>query len=439
MRSRVVIVGGGFAGYHAAKRLTKRMTPEEIEIVLVNPTDYFLYLPLLPEVAAGILDPRPVSVSLPATLPNVRLVLGEVTEIDPDRQELTYRDPEDNTGSLNFDRLVLAAGSVNKLLPIPGLASHGHGFRGMPEALYFRDHVTRQVELAAETADEKERDARCTFVVVGAGYTGTEVAAQGIRFTRILAQRHPQLRDQRMRWLLLDIAPRVLPELDSRLSRTADKVLRQRGVEVLPKSSIDEATESGVTLSTGEFVATRSLIWCVGVRPDPLVDSLGLETRRGRLVVDDSLNVPGCPHVYACGDAAAVPDPNRPGSLTPMTAQHAVRQGKLAARNVAASLGHGTPSRYRHRDLGFLVDLGGSKAAANPLHIPLSGLVANAITRAFHLYSIPANRLRIAIEWMMGALTTRQSVQLGLVRSETVPLDTASPEIPHVRSASHSR
>jgi NADH:ubiquinone reductase (H+-translocating) len=439
-RRRVVIVGGGFAGYHAAKRLAKEMTPEEAEIILVNPTDYFLYLPLLPEVASGILDPRPISISLPATLPSVRLVLGEVTAIDPAAQELIYCSPEGRTGSLSFDRLVLAAGSVNKLLPIPGLASHGHGFRGMPEALYFRDHVTRQVELAAATTDQEERDARCTFVVVGAGYTGTEVAAHGVQFTRILARRHPQLRDQTMRWMLLDIAPRVLPELDIRLSRTADKVLRERGVDVRTETSIDEAAEAGVTLSTGEFVPTRSLIWCVGVRPDPLVDSLGLETNRGRLVVDDSLNVPGYPHIYACGDVAAVPDPSRPGALTPMTAQHAARQGKLAARNVAASLGHGTPSRYRHRDLGFLVDLGAGKAAANPLHIPLSGLPAKVLTRGYHLFSMPANRVRIAIEWVLDAIMGRQSVQLGLVRSDSVPLDTASPEIPHRRSGrSHSQ
>ena len=437
-RNRVVIVGGGFAGYHAAKHLAKDMSPEETEIVLINPTDYFLYMPLLPEVASGILDPRAISISLPGTLPSVRVVLGEVTSIDPDSHELVYVDPEDRTRELSFDRLVLAAGSVNKLLPVPGLASHGHGFRGIPEALYFRDHVTRQVELAAATEDQAERDARCTFVVVGAGYTGTEVAAQGVEFTRALAERHPELRDQPLRWMLLDIAPRVLPELDRRLSRTADRVLRERGVEVCTETSIDEATEEGVTLSTGRFVPTHSLIWCVGVRPDPLVDSLGLETEQGRLVVDEELRVPGHPHVFACGDAAAVPNPDRPGELTPMTAQFAVRQGKLAARNVAASLGSGSPSRFRHRDLGFVVDLGSGKAAANPLHIPLSGLPAKAVTRGYHLLAMPANRARVALDWALEAMTTRQTVQLGLVRSGAVPLDTASPEVPHLKQATDS-
>jgi NADH:ubiquinone reductase (H+-translocating) len=403
--------------------------------VLVNPTDYFLYLPLLPEVAAGILDPRRISVSLPGTLPGVRLVLGEVTSIDLAGNELVYTDPEDRTGELSFDRLILATGSVNKLLPIPGVTEHAHGFRGVPEALYLRDHITRQVELAAATQDEDERAARCTFTVVGAGYTGTEIAAQGPDFTAALAARHPELRGQPMRWLLLDVAPRVLPELDRRLSKTAEEVLRERGVEVLMETSVDEAGKDGVTLTTSELVPTRSLVWCVGVRPDPLVSDVGLDTEKGRLVVDATLGVPGLPDVFACGDAAAVPDLTRTGELTAMTAQHAVRQGELAGRNVAASLGYGRQHTYKHHDLGFLVDLGAGRAAANPLGIPLKGWPAKVVTRAYHLLAMPGNRIRTAVDWMLEAVCTRQTVQLGLVRSGAVPLDTGSPEIPHILSA----
>lgn len=433
-RQRIVVVGGGFAGYHTVKNLVASIDQNETEIVLINPTDYFLYLPLLPEVASGILDPRAVSVPLPGAFPGVRFVLGEVTSVDPARQQLSYTDPEDNPGALTFDRIVLAAGSVNKLLPIPGVATHGHGFRGIPEALYFRDHVTRQIELAAAATDQRERDARCTFVVVGAGYTGTEVAAQGPTFTDMLAKRHPELRDQPIRWLLLDVAPRVLPGLDQRLSRTADSVLRRRGVEVMTETSISEAYESGVQLRDGEFVPTRSLVWCVGVRPDPLVESMRLETQQGRLVVNQQLAVPGQPHVFACGDAAAVPDPKNPGQLTPMTAQHAVRQAKFAARNVVASLRGEPLSNYSSRDLGFVVDLGAGQAAANPLHIPMSGLPAKAVTRGYHLMSMPRNRVRVATDWVLDSTTSRQLVQLGLVRSGTVPLDTSSPELPKLRS-----
>ncbi|MGP4044582.1 FAD-dependent oxidoreductase [Streptomyces sp. 2A115] len=430
-RPRVVIVGAGFAGYQTARTLS-RVARNKADIILLNPTDYFLYLPLLPQVAAGVLEPRRVTVSLSGTLPRVRLVLGEADGIDLDAQTVHYSDPEGGAGTLSYDRLVLAAGSVNKLLPIPGVAEHAHGFRGLPEALYLRDHVTRQVELAAAADDPETCSSRCTFVVVGAGYTGTEVAAHGQLFTDALVRKQPLRQGMRPRWLLLDIAPRVLPELHERLSRTADRVLRQRGVDVRTETSVKEATPDGVLLSDGEFIDTRTLVWCVGVRPDPLAEALGLAMERGRLLVEPNLQVPGRPEVFACGDAAAVPDLERPGQYTPMTAQHAWRQGKTAGHNVAASLGVGDRRDYRHRDMGFVVDLGGVKAAANPLGVHLSGPLAGAVTRGYHLAAMPGNRIRVAADWFLDAVLPRQAVQLGLVRSWSVPLDTASPELARV-------
>jgi NADH dehydrogenase len=360
-KPRVLIVGAGFAGYHAAKSLS-RIARGRAEIVLLNPTDYFLYLPLLPEVAAGVLEPTRISVSLTGTLSDVRVVIGEADRIDLDGRRVGYQQPDDGYGELGYDRLVLAVGSVNKLLPIPGVTEHAHGFRGLPEALYLHDHIVRQLELAEATDDADERVARCTFVVVGAGYTGTEVAAHGQLFTDELAAQHPRL-GIRPHWMLLDIADRVLPELDPRMSATARRVLDGRGVEVCLGTSVKEATADGVRLDDGRSVPTRSLIWCVGVRPDPLVDGIGLRTEKGRLLVDEFLGVPGRPEVFACGDAAAVPDLTRPGKVTPMTAQHAERQGKLVADNVAASFGQGRRRPYRHHDLGFAVELGLRDAA----------------------------------------------------------------------------
>ncbi|GHI93648.1 FAD-dependent oxidoreductase [Streptomyces olivaceus] len=430
-RPRIVIVGAGFAGYRTARTLS-RLTRHQADITLLNPTDYFLYLPLLPQVAAGILEPRRVSVSLSGTLPHVRLVLGEADGIDLDGHTVHYTGPEGEEGTLPFDRLVLAAGSVNKLLPVPGVAEHAHGFRGLPEALYLRDHVTRQVELAAAAKDRAECAARCTFVVVGAGYTGTEVAAHGAMHTDAQVRRHPMRTGMRPRWMLLDVAPRVLPEMDERLSRTAERVLRQRGVDVRMGTSVKEATHDGVLLTDGSTVDTRTLVWCVGVRPDPLVESLGLPLERGRLLVDSHLRVPGRPEVFACGDVAAVPDLNQPGQYTPMTAQHAWRHGKVCAQNVAASLGVGRRRAYRHRDMGFVVDLGGAKAAANPLGLPMSGPAAGAVTRGYHLAAMPGNRVRVAADWLLDAVLPRQAVQLGLVRSWSVPLESASPEVARV-------
>ena len=308
-RRRVVIVGGGFAGINAARRLG-RLTKHGVEVVLINPTDYFLYLPLLPEVTAGILDPRRVAVSLRSICPRARLLLGTVDRVDVATRRVEYVDPDGNWRGVGYDRLLVTAGSVNKLLPIPGVAEHAHGYRSVAEALYLRDHVIRQIDLADTTTDQAERDARCTFVVVGAGYTGTEVAAQGQHLTQQLVRHRSGLRDQRIHWLLLDVAPRVLPELSSHLSRAAQKALVRRGVDVRTGTSVVEATSDGVRLSDSEFVPTRSLIWCVGVRPDPLVEQLGMPATRGRLAVDEYLTVPGNPDVFACGDIAAVPRPD---------------------------------------------------------------------------------------------------------------------------------
>ena len=398
---------------------------------MVNPTDYFLYLPLLPEVAAGILDPRAVAAPLAAAGRRVRHVLGAVTDIDTGGRQLTATDPEGNRRTVAYDQLVIALGSVNKLLPIPGVADHAHGFRSLAEAMYLRDHLLRQIELADLSADRAERDSRCTFVVVGAGYTGTEVAAQLQLLSRVAARRRAGLAGQKLRWMLLDLAPRIMPELDPRLSATATKVLSERGIEIRTGTSVEQATADGVQLSDGEFVPTRSLIWCVGVRPDPMVARLGLPLQRGRLTVDEYLTVPGHPEIHACGDAAAVPDLARPGSVTAMTAQHAQRQGTLVADNIASACGLGGRRRpYRHHDLGFVVDLGGVKAAADPLGVRLSGLPAKAVTRGYHLLAMPANRTRIATGWALDAVFPRQLVQLGLVRSGTVPLTAGTPEHP---------
>ena len=238
--------------------------------------------------------------ALPRRLRKTRFVLGTVNHVDWRQKVVSWAGPEGGPARSAYDRLILTAGSVNKLLPIPGVADYAHGFRSIAEALYLRDHIIRQLELAAVAADPAERAARCTFVVVGAGYTGTEVATQGQLLTPARPGM-PGLAGQEIRWMLLDLAPRVLPELDPRLSKTAERVLRRRGVEVMTGDSVAKALDGAVQLTTGDKVATRSLIWCVGVRADPLVDGLDLHTNRGRLVVDEFMAVPGEPSIYACG------------------------------------------------------------------------------------------------------------------------------------------
>ena len=417
-RSRIVIIGAGYAGYHCARHLERRLPRGTAEIVIVSPTDYMPYTSLLPQVGAGTVDPRHIAVSLSATLRRTRHIPGHAVGVDFGNRSLTVAGSDGQRRELGWHRLVLTPGSISRTLPLPGISEQAKGFKNIAEALYLRDHMLGQLELADASDDAAQRQARCTFVVVGAGYTGTEVAAQGLLFTRAALRRYPRIRPDELRWLLVDRAPAVLPELGPRLGDPALRILRRRGVDVRLNTSIEEATGSQVRLSDGTSVPTHTLVWSVGVTPGPLTQALGLETVKGRIVVDEFLTVPGHPDVFAAGDAAAAPDLTRAGQLTAMTAQHAQRQGKAAARNVAATLGRGTRKPYKHRDLGFVVDLGGWQAVANPLHIPISGPLATIITRAYHLYALPANRLRVATDWFNEVIEHRQFVQLGLIPSE---------------------
>ena len=219
----------------------------------------------------------------------------------------------------------------------------------------------------------------------------------------------------------------MLPGLGESLARTADRVLRHRGVDVRTRTSVAEATADAVRLSDG-MIVPHPITHLVRRRPTRTPRrALGLATERGRLVVNEFLEVPGQPDLWACGDVAAVPDLTRPGEITPMTAQHAQRQGKRAAVNIAATFGRGMRRPYKHHDLGFVVDLGGFQAAADPLQVPLSGVPAKAVTRGYHLLSLPGNRVRTATDWLTEAILPRQAVQLGLVRPSDVPLDTEKP------------
>jgi NADH dehydrogenase len=205
------------------------------------------------------------------------------------------------------------------------------------------------------------------------------------------------------------------------------RVLGERGIEIRLGTSIESATDEGLTLSDGTFVPTRTLVWCAGVAASPLISTLGLPLKSGRLVVDEYLSVAGRSEVFAVGDCAAVPDLTRSGEITPPTAQHAVRQGKTAARNIAASLGRGHRRPYRHDDLGLVVDLGGKEAAAKPLGIGLSGVVAKAVTRAYHLYALPSTpqRVRVGLDWSLDAVLPRPLVRLGIGKEEDAPLAAA--------------
>jgi NADH:quinone reductase (non-electrogenic) len=426
-RPTVLVVGSGFAGFHCMRRLEKHLPPDAAELLLASSADYLLYSPLLPNVAAGVVEPRHIAVALHAALRRAKVLVGHVVAVDLARRTATLLHLEGATQELTWDRLVLAPGGVTRTLKIPGVAEHALGMKTLAEATYLRDHVLRELEKADAADDPAHRRACCTFVVVGAGYSGTETAAQMQLVTTRATADYPRVRADDLRWVLIDLAPRVLPELGERLGDDAMEVLRRRGVEVRLGTTVEEATEDKVRLSDGDTIPTHTLVWCTGVTPSPLIQTLGLPTERGRLKVGADLRVAGAEDVFAFGDAAAVPDLTRPGQLTGQTAQHAQRQGKLAARNVAASLGFGKAVPYRHRDLGFAVDLGGFDAVASPFGVALGGLPGLVATRGYHLLALPAagNRIRVSLDWLLDWAMRPQLAQLGFLREDQATMAAA--------------
>jgi NADH dehydrogenase len=423
-RPSVVLVGGGFAGFFAARSLERLLPPDAAELTMISATDHLCYSPLLPEVAAGRLEPRRIAVPLHAGLRRTRVVQATVEHVDFERRSLRFLCPGAADETVRWDRLALTTGSITRTLPTPGLGMHAVGLKSLLEADYVHDHVLRQLEMADATSDPAERRARLTFVAVGAGYAGTEAAAQLQWMTFRQLNRFPRLRHSDLRWVLIDLAPAVLPEMGHRLSRKALDVVRSRGMEVRLETTVTTMDDDGLTLSDGSRLPTRTVLWTVGVTPPPLVGELGLPVSRGRLVVDDHLRLRD--GVWAAGDSAAARDPfSEAGHDYPPTAQNAQRQGVVIGHNIAASLGHGQPRPYRHRDLGLVADLGGTAAVAKPLGLPLTGLPAKVVTKAYHLYALPgaANRLRVAADWALNLVSRPIAAQLGLVDRAAARLD----------------
>ncbi|BBX02320.1 NADH dehydrogenase [Mycolicibacterium moriokaense] len=420
----VVVVGSGFTGFECARQLARKMRRQSkagasVDISIISPVDYMLYTPLLPDVAGGLVDARFVAIPLANALRGVQAIRGRVDEVDFDGHTVTFTDPEERVRTLAWDRLVLTPGSVTRLFDIPGLAEHARGLKSTAEALYLRDHVLEQLELADVDDDPGRRAARRTVVVVGASYSGTELAVQ-LRALADSAARQMGFDASEVKFILLDLAEQVMPEVGEKLGAAAQRVLKSRGIDVRLGVTLAEVHPEHVVLSDGSLIRTHTVAWVTGVTGAPLIEKLGLPTERGRLKVTTELQVPGHPDVFAAGDAAAVPDVTQPGKITPPTAQHATRQGKALARNVAASLGYGKAKPYKHRNMGLVVDLGPRYAVANPLNVQLSGLPAKAVTRAYHIYAIPrfVNRWAVSLAYLTDLFFDRSVVSFGLSTQE---------------------
>ena len=417
----MVIVGSGFTGFECARHLARKLRRHDasVDISIISPVDYMLYTPLLPDVAGGVVDARFVAIPLANALRGVQHLRGRVDGVDFGGHTVTYTDPEERARVLPWDRLVLTPGSVTKLFDVPGLAEHARGLKSTAEALYLRDHVLEQLELADVDDDPGRAAARRTIVVVGASYSGTELVLQ-LRALADSAARQMDFDRAEVKFVLLDLAEQVMPEVGEKLGAAAMRVLKSRGVDVRLGVTLKEVHAEHVVLSDDSLIRTHTVAWVTGVTGAPLIEKLGLPTEKGRLTVGTNLQVPDHPDVFSAGDATAVPDVTQPGKITPPTAQHAIRQGKVLAHNVAASLGYGKPKNYKHRNMGLVVDLGPRYAVANPLNIQLSGLPAKAVTRAYHLYAMPrfVNRWAVALAYLTDVFFDRSVVSMGLASEE---------------------
>jgi NADH dehydrogenase len=414
MAAHVVIAGGGFGGFHAARALERKLAADA-RITLVTDVNYVLWTPLLPGAASGALEARHVVVPLREHLDRTQVRLAQVRSADPGRRELTVHTIAGRDETVHFDQLVVAVGSVSKTLPIPGLEEHGVGFKTLAEGIALRNRLLRHLEIAETLEDEAERASYLTFVFVGGGYAGVEGLAELQDLAVDVLSEYPRCREQGTRWLLVEAQDDIMGEVHPRLGDYTARELEARGIEVLTATTVERAHADRVELSTGETVPTRMLVWTAGVQPHPVVEALGLPLEGGRIEVDRFCRVAGHADVWAIGDAAGVPDPANPGKPCPPTAQHAVRQGRTVARNVAAALGGGSPRPFRYRSLGLFVDLGRRRAVAQTVGIRWRGTPAWALARAYHLATLPGlkRRARLLTDWTTQAAFGRDTIELG--------------------------
>ena len=405
-RGGTVVVGGGYAGGYVARCLGKRGA------TVVGPQNSMLFTPLLPEAASGTLEPRHVVVPLRMMCPHAELVLGHATELDFERRRVQVETLE-GLVNIGYRDLVVALGSISRALPIPGLADHALGFKDLADAIHLRNHVLQRLEAADVAANETHRQRELTFVFVGAGYAGVEALAELADLVHDALRYYPGLRHAPQRWVLADAAPKILPEIPSRLGEYAARQLEKRGVEIHVNTTLESAEAGAAHLSNGERILTRTLVWTAGVRANPLLAQLGLPVdERGRVRVDSTLRVEGHEHVWALGDAAAVPNEATPGAVDPPTSQHALRQARRLAKNLA-----GEPEPYRYRMLGQVATLGRYKGIADVLGLRFTGFLGWFITRTYHLYQLPllSRKLRVVTDWTTSLFFRRDIAELSML------------------------
>jgi NADH dehydrogenase len=424
-RPRILVVGGGYVGLYAARRIMKKMRYGEATVTVVDPRSYMTYQPFLPETAAGSISPRHVVVPLRRVLPGAEVLTGRVTTIDQDRKVAVVEPLVGESYELPFDYLVIALGAVSRTFPIPGLAENGIGMKGVEEAIGLRNHVLEQLDKADSTTDEEIRRKALTFVFVGGGFAGAETIGEVEDMARDAAKYYPNVKREDMRFILVDAADKILPEVGPQLGKWGLEHLQERGIEVYLGTSMASCVDKHVVLANGLEVDASTIVWTAGVKPNPALARFGLPLGpRGHVDTAPTLQVKGTDYIWAAGDNAQVPDlAAGEGAWCPPNAQHALRQAKVLGDNVVSGMRGFPQSEYKHANKGAVAGLGVHKGVAmivvGKRKIRLKGRLAWYMHRGYHGLAVPTwnRKIRVFADWTLGMFLKREVVSLGAVEN----------------------
>jgi NADH:quinone reductase (non-electrogenic) len=421
-KKRILILGAGFAGLYAALHFEKTLARDpDIEVTLVNRENFFLFTPMLHEVAASDLDMTHIVNPIRKFFRHVQFFEGDVESIDlSGRRVIVSHGDDDHHHALHYDHLLITLGSVTNFFNLPGLAERALTMKSLGDAIHLRNRLIQNLEEADFDCSREQREPLLTFVVAGGGFAGVETIAGVNDFIREAVRFYPHLKEENIRMVLVHPGAVILPELGEKLGAYAQKKLAERGVEIRVNTRVTAATGDGVALSDGTVIRTNTLVWTAGTSPNLLLQKVPCEKDRGRLKVNSMMEVPGWPGVWALGDCALVPDPE--GKPYPPTAQHALRQGKVAAQNVMASIRGGQKRPFVFSTLGQLAAIGRRTGVASIFGFNFSGFIAWWMWRTIYLSKLPRfeKKLRVALDWTLDLIFTKDLVQFTTERASTV-------------------